>query len=458
MMQRLQRIVLLLLCCTASICSALAQSEQNVIDEVVWVVGDDPILLSDVEDYIMQSKASGTPIENAYCVVPEQIAIQKLYLHQADLDSIDVSETDVMAAVSERISDFIQAYGSRENLEAIAHRTVPQIREMLIRSERDQMRIQQEQQKLTENIKVTPAEVRAFFKDFPTDSLPQIPTQVEVQIITSTPQPSRAEIERIEERLRDISRRVNAGETEFSTQARFYSEDKGSAIRGGELDYMARRELVPEFSNVAFSLNDPKKVSKIVKTEFGYHILQLVDKRGDKVKVRHILMRPQIPDSTFVSANARLDSIADDIRAGKFSFDVAAMNLSDDKDTRLNNGLLFHSPHPRIPPTSRLEMSQLNQDIAKVVDTLQVGQISRAFVMTNDKGQQVCAIVRLKNRIAAHPANSTDDFQVLRDVVYQDRCEKRLQQWVAAKVRSTYVRIKPEWRGCQFRYDGWIKQ
>lgn len=456
-MQRLQRIALLLLSSMMPLSAAWAQSESNVIDEVVWVVGDDPILLSDVEDYILQAKASGSPINNPYCVVPEQIAVQKLYLHQADLDSIEVSETDVMGAVSERISDFIQAYGSRENLEAIAHRTVPQIREMLIRTERDQMRIQQEQQKLTENIKVTPAEVRAYFKDFPTDSLPKIPTQVEVQIITFTPQPSREEIERIEGRLREISTRVNAGETEFSTQARFYSEDKGSATRGGELDYMARRELVPEFSNVAFSLSDPKKVSKIVKTEFGYHIIQLVDKRGDKVKVRHILMRPQIPDSTFRSANARLDSIADDIRAGKFTFEEAVLNLSDDKDTRLNNGLLYYSPHPRVLPTSRFEMSQLNQDIAKVVDTLKVGEISRAFVMTNEKGQQVCAIVRLKNRIDAHPANTTDDFQVLRDVVFQDRCEKKLQQWVAAKVRSTYVRIKPEWRGCEFRYEGWIK-
>ncbi|MBR1652634.1 MAG: peptidylprolyl isomerase [Alloprevotella sp.] len=451
-----------LLPCLALFCAALpaslrAQSEPNVIDEVVWVVGDDPILLSDVEDYIMQAKASNAPIENAYCTVPEQIAVQKLYLHQADLDSIDITETEVMAAVSERISDFIRTYGSRENLEAVAHRSVAQIREMLVRSERDQMRIQEEQRKLTENIKVTPAEVRDYFKDFPADSLPQIPTCVEVQIITSQPQPTREEVERVENQLHEYARRVNAGEIQFSTLARFNSEDEVSASRGGELDYMARKELVPEFSNVAFSLNDPKKVSKIVKTEFGYHIMQLVDKRGDKVKVRHILLRPQIPDSTFQKANARLDSIADDIRAGKFSFDMAALQLSEDKDTRLNNGLLFYSPHPRIPPTSRFEMKQLNQDIAKVVDTLKVGQISRAFVMTNEKGQQICAIVRLKNRIDAHPANTTDDFQTLRDVVYQRRCEEKLERWVREKVKSTYVRIKPEWRSCSFRYEGWIK-
>jgi len=457
-MQRMQRLLgCLLAACLLLPATMRAQSDPNVIDEVVWVVGDDPILLSDVEDYIMQAKASNSPIKNAYCTVPEQIAVQKLYLHQADLDSIDVTETEVMASVSARIADFIQVYGSRENLEAVAHRTVPQIREMLVRSERDQMRIQEEQRKLTEGIKVTPAEVREYFKNVPADSLPQIPTQVEVQIITSQPQPTREEVERVENQLHEYARRVNAGEIQFSTLARFNSEDEASASRGGELDYMGRKELVPEFSKVAFSLNDPKKVSKIVKTEFGYHIMQLVDKRGEKVKVRHILLRPQIPDSIFVKANARLDSIANDIRAEKFSFETAALQLSEDKDTRLNNGLLFYSPHPRIPPTSRFEMKQLNQDIAKVVDTLKVGQISKAFVMTNEKGQKVCAIVRLKNRINAHPANTTDDFQTLREIVYQKRCEEKLEKWIREKVKTTYVRIKPEWASCNYRYEGWIK-
>lgn len=434
-----------------------AQSQSNVVDEIVWVVGDDPIYLSDVEDVIVSARMNNQPLENPYCTIPEQIAVQKLFLHQADLDSIDISDGDVIAAVNEKINEYIQFFGSRENVEAWAHRSIAQMRESLKRAQRDELRIEQEQRKLTENIKVTPAEVREYFRTIPTDSLPQIPAQVEVQIITVQPQPSRAEVERVEETLRDIARRVNAGETEFATQARFYSQDEGSARNGGEMDYMGRNQFVPEFSNVAFALNDPKKVSKIVKTEFGYHIIQLVDKRGEKIKVRHILLKPEIPDSVFAKQCARLDSIAADIRNEVFTFDVAASNLSEDKETAQNNGLLFFQPDPRMLPTSRIEMKNLNQDIAKVIDTLRVGQVSNAFVMTNDKGQRVCAIVKLKNRIERHPASMTEDFQTLHDVVYGKRCEERIEEWVRRKVRSTYVRIKPEWRSCHFKYDGWLK-
>ncbi|MBR1733731.1 MAG: peptidylprolyl isomerase, partial [Alloprevotella sp.] len=407
---------LLLLLFPAVVLSASAQSQPNVVDEIVWVIGDDPIYLSDVEDVIVGAWMNNETLENPYCTVPEQIAVKKLFLHQADLDSVDIGEADVIAAVNERINDYLQFFGSRENVEAWAHRSMAQIRDGMKRSQRDELRIEQVQRSLTENIKLTPAEVREYFRHVPTDSLPIIPTQVEVQILTSQPQPSREEVERVEDRLREIARKVNAGETEFATQARFYSEDEASARNGGELDYMGRNQLVQEFSNVAFSLNDPKRVSKIVKTEFGYHIIQLIDKRGEKVKVRHILMRPVVQDSVYSQRIATLDSVASDIRAGKSSFEEAVRYLSDDKNTFRNNGLLFYQASPRVPPTSRIEMKDLNQDIAKVVDTLRVGQVSDAFIMTNDKGQKVCAIVKLKNRIESHPASMTEDFQRLHDV------------------------------------------
>lgn len=438
--------------------SARAQSDGNVVDEVVWVVGDDPIYLSDVEDVILEYKTNRMPIENPYCVIPEQLAVQKLFLHQADLDSITVSESDVIASVNEIVNYYLQIFGSKENLEAMQHKTMAQFRDMLKRSQRDKERIRQEQQKITEKVTVTPAEVREYFKTQPVDSLPIIPTQVEVQIITSQPQPTREEVMKVEEQLREYANRVNNGETEFSTLARFYSEDQASARNGGELDYMGRNELVPEFSNVAFSLNDKSKVSKIVKTEFGYHIIQYVDKRGDKIKVRHILLKPQIPDSIYTAACGRLDSIASDIRSGKFTFEDAVSALSDDKDTRKNNGLLFFRENAYTPPTSRFEMKNLNQDIAKVVDTLKVGQISAAFEMENDKGQRVCAVVKLKNRIESHPASMTEDFQALREVVYNQRCAEKIEEWLKEKIKATYVRIKPEWRNCEFKYDGWLKQ
>lgn len=433
-----------------------AYAQKNVVDEIIWVVGDEPILLSDVEETRISAEMSGQSVETPYCTIPENLALNKLFLHQAEVDSVEVSEADVISAVNDRIDAMIQAYGSREALEQMYGRKISQMRDVLKQQFREQQMTEEVRSKITKDVKASPAEVREYFKNTPTDSLPFIPTQVEVQIITSVPEVPRAEVERIEEQLRDYAQRVNAGEAEFSTLAKFYSED-GSARNGGELGYMGRNELVTEFANVAFALNDPKKVSKIVRTEYGFHIIQLIDKRGDKVNVRHILLKPHIEDSEFEKGTARLDSIADDIRAEKFSFAAAAQALSDDKDTRNNNGLMANVNQQTRTISSRFEMKDLPQDVAKVVDTLQVGQISRAFRMTNTKGQEVCAIVLLKNRIDGHHASMTEDFQTLRDVVVSQRRAEKVEQWIKEKIKKTYVRISPDWRNCDFHYDGWVK-
>lgn len=434
----------------------LGFAQTNIVDEIIWVVGNEPILLSDVEETRISSEAYGQPVDNPYCTIPEQIAVNKLFVHQAELDSVTVSESDVIRAVDNRINESIQAFGSREALEQMYGRSVSQMRENLKKQYREQMMADEVRQKLTTDVKATPAEVREYFKNVPKDSLPFIPTQVEVQIITSVPEVPRAEVERIENKLREYARRVNSGEADFSTLAKFYSED-GSARNGGELGYMGRNQLVPEFANVAFTLNDPKKVSKIVRSEYGYHIIQLIDKKGDKINVRHILLKPHIDDSEIEKGIARLDSIANDIRANKFTFDAAALALSDDKDTRNNHGLMANVDQQNGTVSSRFEMQDLPADVAKVVDTLSVGQISRAFRMTNDKGQEVCAVVMLKNRIEGHPANMTEDFQTLRDVVVNKRKEEKIEQWVKDKIKTTYVRISPDWRNCKFHYEGWVK-
>ena len=434
----------------------LATAQSNVVDQIIWVVGNEPILLSDVEETRISSETAGQPIDNPYCTIPEQIAVNKLFVHQAELDSVSVSESDIIKGVDSRINDFIQVYGSREALEQMSGRTISQMRENLKKQYREQMMADEVRKKLTKDIKATPAEVREFFKNTPQDSLPFIPTQVEVQIITSTPAVSRAEVERIENKLREYANRVNKGEADFSTLAKFYSED-GSARNGGELGYMGRNQLVPEFANVAFTLNDPKKVSKIVRSEYGYHIIQLIDKKGDKVNVRHILLKPHIDESEIEHSIARLDSIANDIRSKKFTFDAAAQALSDDKDTRNNHGLMANVNQQTGSISSRFEMKDLPQDVAKVVDTLKVGEISRAFRMTNDKGQEVCAIVLLKNRIEGHHASMTEDFQTLRDEVVNKRSEEAIEQWIQDKIKTTYIRISPEWRNCHFKYKGWIK-
>ncbi|MCH5181819.1 MAG: peptidylprolyl isomerase [Prevotellaceae bacterium] len=436
---------------------AVAQSvQQNVVDEVIWVVGDTPILLSDVEETRISQEMRRQPVENPYCTIPEQIAIQKLFLHQAALDSVEVSEGDIIRSVDEEINYYIMNLGSRENVESWARKSISQLREQLKQQQREQLMIRQVQQSITKNIKITPAEVREYFKKLPEDSLPYIPTQVEVQIITSKPEPTRTEIERVESELREFARRVNEGETEFSTLARFYSQD-ASARNGGELGYSGKNQWVPEFANVAFSLNDPKKVSKIVKTEFGYHILQLIDKRGDRVNVRHILLKPEIEEEEYERRLLRLDSIADDIRAGKFTFDEAAYALSDDKETRANHGVMVFKNEEDRSVSARFKMDDLPQDVARVVAGMQVGEVSKAFRMTDNQNQTYCAIVRLKKRIDGHRAGLTEDFQTLKDVVYEKRAGEVIDKWVRDKIRSTYVRIGADWRGCSFKYPDWIK-
>ncbi|HCK24813.1 MAG TPA: peptidylprolyl isomerase [Bacteroides graminisolvens] len=429
--------------------------QDHVIDEVVWVVGDEAILKSDVEEARMNAQYEGRKFEgDPYCVIPEELAIQKLYLHQAVLDSIEVSESEVLQRVEMMTNQYIQMIGSKEKMEEYFNKTATQIREAMRENVKNGLTVQKMQQKLIGDIKITPAEVRRYFKDLPQDSVPYIPTQVEVQIITSQPKIPLDEIEDVKRRLREYTDRVNKGEMDFSTLALLYSEDKGSAMRGGEIGFKGRGELVPEYANVAFNLQDPKKVSKIVESEFGFHIIQLIEKRGDRINTRHILLKPKVNEKDLTSARVRLDSIADDIRKNKFSFDEAASIISHDKDTRNNHGLM---PNPQTN-TSKFEMQQLPQEIAKVVDGMNVGEISKAFTMVNEKdGKEVCAIVKLKSRINGHKATITDDYQNLKEIVMDKRREEMLEKWIVEKQKHTYVRINDNWKNCSFKYPGWIK-
>ena len=433
-------------------------AQNNVIDEVVWVVGDEAILKSDVENERLNAQYENRRFDgDPYCVIPEELAVQKLFLHQAEIDSVEVSDQEVLQRVEQRTSWLIDQFGSKEKLEEYYNKSYTQIREMLRDNIREGMRVQQMQQKIIGDIKLTPAEVRNYFSKLPKDSIPFVPTQVEVQIIELMPKISEKEIERVKAQLREYADRVNKGETSFSILARFYSQDPGTAARGGEGGFTGRGELVPEFANVVFNLTDPKKVSKVFETEFGYHIAQLIEKRGDRVNYRHILLRPEVDKKDIDAALARLDSIGDDIRKVKFSFDDAATWLSQDKDTRNNHGLLANPQNS----TSRFEMQQLasliSQDVAKVVEKMQIGEISKAFTMINSKGKEVCAIVKLKNRIDGHKATITEDYQRLKSMVTAKRSEEKIQKWIVEKQKNTYVRINPAWRNCDFKYPGWIK-
>lgn len=434
----------------------LVADRKSIVDEVVWVVGDEPVLKSDIEVTRLDGDPTGTDWGgNPDCRIPEQLAVQKLFLHQAELDSIEVSESEVSQGVEERINYFIQRYGSREQLEAAQNKSVTQMRQEMRDEYRNLMLVQKMQARIVEDIKVSPAEVRAFFNKLPADSIPQVPTTVEVQIITSTPKVEQEEMNRIKNELRNYTERVNKGEISFATLARFHSEDPGSARQGGELGYIGRGQLDPAFAAVAFNMTDPSKVSKIVESEFGYHIIQLVDKRGDKINCRHILLKPRVSEASIESARQRLDSIADDIRAGKFTFDIAASFLSDDKDTKSNNGLMVNSSESS--RTSRFRMQDLPTEIVHIVDTMAVGGISKAFQMENSRGKTVCAIVMLKSRTDAHKATITEDFQVMKDVVLAYRRQETLHKWVVDKIKDTYVRMNPRYADCDFEYEGWIR-
>ena len=429
--------------------------QDNVIDEVVWVVGDEAILKSDIEEARLAALQEGRRFDgDPYCVIPEELAVQKLFLHQAVLDSIEVAEGEILQRVDMMTNQYVQAIGSKEKMEEYFNKTSTQIRETLRENARNGLIIQKMQQKLVGDIKVTPAEVRRYFKDLPQDSIPYVPTQVEVQIITQQPKVPLAEIEDVKSRLRGYTERVNKGEIDFSTLARLYSDDKGSALRGGELGFMGKGQLVAEYANVAFNLQDPKKVSKIVESEFGFHIIQLIEKRGDRINSRHILLKPTIEEKALKASRSKLDSIADDIRASKFTFDAAASILSHDKDTRNNHGLM---PNPETS-TSKFEMQQLPQEIAKVIDGMNDGEISKAFTMVNQKdGKEVCAIVKLKNRTKGHKATISEDYQNLKEIVVSQRRDEMLQKWILNKQKHTYVRINDNWVKCEFKYPGWIK-
>ena len=431
----------------------------TVIDEVIWVIGDEAILKSDVETFRMQAAMEGMKWNgDPDCMIPEQIAVQKLFKHQAQIDSIEVTDADVAPEVEQHINYWFEMVdGSRERLEEYRHKPLSQIRNDLREELKDRQMVQKMKRKLVEDIAVTPAEVRRYFKDLPQDSLPFIPTEVEVEIVQMTPKIPVEELNRVKDELREYTDRVNRGDATFSTLARLYSEDPGTARRGGELGLSGRGMLDPAFASVAFNLTDPKKVSKIVESEFGFHIIQLIEKRGDKVNVRHILRKPVVSEEAIEKTLARLDSIADDIRAEKFTFEDAASMLSDDKDTRNNKGLMSNNDPQTGRITSRFKMQDLPPEVAKVVDTMQVGQVSHAFQLINQRGKTVCVIAKLKNRIEGHKASISEDFQTLKDVVLQRRQNDRIHQWVVDKIKSVYTRLNEEYRDCKFEYEGWIK-
>lgn len=438
-----------------------AQSKTNVVDEVAWVVGDEPILLSDIERQRLYYESMGQVFPgNARCIIPEQMAINKLFLNQAVLDSITPNPAMVNQAVNQWLEQVTNQLGGRDKVEEYLGRNYSQIREERRKIIGEEYTVMQMQQKLVGEVKVSPSEVNRFYDSAVKDSLPFIPMTVEVQIITMMPKVAVSEVDAVKARLISLTEEINAGKRDFATAARLYSQDNETAMRGGEMGFVGRAELEPEFANVAFGLNDTDKISRIVRTAKGYHIIQLIEKRDDRINVRHIMLRPSVDNDELTAAVGRMDSLATAIRTDSITFSDAARYISHDADTRLSNGQMVNTKDQQsaLYGTSKFFMQELPQEVSSVVAKLSPGEISAPFTMTDKNNNLVVAIVKLRTRNEGHRANPIDDYQTLKEIVTMKKRGELLDDWIKQKQKETYVSINPAYRQCDFQYPHWVIQ
>lgn len=443
-------LLLLILCVQAGFLSA----QKNVVDKIVAIVGEEIILKSDIENAYLQEQGQGliSSSSDYKTELLEKQLIQKLLLAQAQIDSISVTEEQVENAIANRIEYFISNIGSQERLEAYFSKSMEEIRDDMRGPLRELLITEQMQQKIVEKIRITPSEVRNYFKRLPKDSLPEMPDRYDLQQIVLRPRISDAEKERIRERLREYREQILNGEKTFNTLAVLYSEDPGSATRGGELGYIPRNQLDPAFAEAAFSLK-PGKISKIVESEFGFHIIQLIDRQGEKINVRHILLQPKIAEEEKEEALHRLDTIRQYINENKMTFEEAAMYFSSDKQTRNNGGLVAD------PQTgeSRIARANIPGEMAKEINSLKVNEVSMPFITHSERGLEEYKIVKVKEFYPRHRANLEDDWQNFELMLTNEKQMDKLEKWIKEKQANTYIHIDEEYRKGKFRYDGWIK-
>ncbi len=444
-MKRLTFIILVILSF-----AAFGQNDTLIVDQVVARVGDRIILQSDIEAQYSQMLAHGQSGKDLKCQILEELMFQKLLLNQADIDSIYVTDDEIDQELNARLQIFIDQMGGVAKMENYFHKSIYEIKEDLKRVLKDQIRAQKMQQELTKDIKITPSEVRDFYEHLSKDSLPIVDAQVEVEQIVIKPKISKEEEQAIIDRLNQMREQILSGQMKFQTLAILYSDDPGSAPRGGELDYMSRSELVPEFATAAFALK-PGEVSDVVKTKFGYHIIQLVDRKGERVKVRHILIIPKPTPAEIQEAKRRADSIYNLIVNDSLTFEEAAMKFSDDEQTKNSGGLLYNP----MTGSTKFALSDLPPNIRFDIKDLEVGQVSKPIKTTDETGQVVYKIYKIKSRTEAHVANIDDDYQLIMDMALQHKKQKFLDEWTTEQLRKTYVHIDPMYMDCNFRNKAW---
>jgi peptidyl-prolyl cis-trans isomerase SurA len=425
--------------------------QNTVLDRVVAVVGDRIILESDLEkqaiQYRQQGVFSGGKLK---CEILEVQLYQKLLLNQAELDSIEVSPNEVDAQMDQRIQYFISQLGSEEKLEEFYGKSILEIEEEFRPVISDQIMSQRMQSELTKDVDVTPTDVRKFYERLPKDSLPLINEKLQIQQLVRYPEISHLDILAVTQRLQKFKERIEGGER-FETLAALYSQDEASAARGGTLGYVGRSDLVTEFAAVAFKLN-VGQVSRVVKTEYGYHIIKLIDRRGAKINCQHILLKPKVKPAEKVQAYQFLDSVRNQILTDTLTWEQAVDLYSDDEETRNNQGLLINYQNG----SSEFEKRQIQPAISQAIKKLNEGDISQPFEATDDNTKVVFKIVRVKRKKPAHTANLSDDYKAIQEMALQEKSSEHVEEWVDKKRESTYIRIIDEYKSCKFKYK-WLK-
>lgn len=429
-------------------------AQKNVVDKIIAVVGDEIILKSDIENEYLQEQSQGliSASSDYKAELLEQRLIQKLLLAQSKVDSIYVTESEVESEITSRIEYMIADIGSQERLEGFFGKPLEEIKNDMRTPRREQLIANRMQQHIIEKIRVTPSEVKAYFKKLPKDSLPEMPDKYEIQQIMLKPKVSEAEKERLRNRLREFREMILSGEKTFNTLAVLYSEDLASASRGGEMDYTPRTRLVPEFAEAAFNLK-PGKISKIVETEYGFHIIQLIDRQGDKVKVRHILLQPKVSDTEKQEAINRLDTIRQYISEGKMTFEEAAFYFSTDKQTKFNGGL-FADPQTS---DSKISRADVPGEMGRVIAKMKTGDVSSPFIDRSLSGQEEFKIIKLKAFYPRHKADLDNDWMNFEAMLKKEKQFERLEKWIKEKQATTYIHLDDSYKDAKFRYDGWIK-
>lgn len=426
---------------------------QQLLESVAGIVGNEVIFLSDVEGAVAQQKSQGdrSSVEVLRCKIFESLLVQKLFLDQARIDSIEVKESSVESELNMTLNNYIRMIGSEKALEDYFKKSMIEIRMDLTKSLVNQEIERQVQNKIAENIKVTPEDVKKYYQNIPKDSLPLVPARVQLSIIQLDPPSVEENKLAARQRLLDLRSRILAGES-FSTLAILYSEDLESAKQGGEIGYVTRGEVEKEYADAAFSLNK-NAISKIIETKNGFHIIQMIDRKGDMVNSRHILIRSRVSIEDAIKASNKLDSIANKIRKDSITFAKAAIIFSSHKDSRINGGKL-------VIPASREtwhKLDELDKETYINVRDMKIGEISKPFKTTDENGNTVFRIVKIDNQMSAHAVDLKNDYQDLYNAALNNKRSKIYQQWVNKKIGITYIKISDEFKSCEFQNKGWLK-